>query len=262
MRRAVVASAICGAGALWFLARTPALAASSSPAPGHLLPSQLNFLADPTLAFGLLLVALLGIGLELMHPGATVPGTVGLLASALAVAALLDLPLNLFGLVLVAAAVGLFVLDITATSHGVLSVAGIAAAVAGGWLLFRAPGVDPVALVAMPVALGVIWLWLSAKALEVRRRSYPALPQELLGLEAKVMQAAGDKAVVRVEGELWSVVERDGHPLPEGSVVEILAQDGLTLIVRRVLAPQASIENAAPERGAAPGAASEAWRKR
>ncbi len=235
MRRSSVAGAICGAGAGGLLAQSTVLAASPDRT-GHLLPAPLSVLADPTLAFGLLLLALLGVGLEAMHPGAVVPGTVGLLSGVLAVAALLDLSLNLLGLVLVAVAAGLFVLDLGAQSHGVLSVAGMAAAAAGGWLLFRGPGVDPVALVALPVALGTIWLWLSARAMAVRRRAYPAVPQELLGHCGLVVEPRDGGAVARVDGELWRVVERSDHPLSAGDEVEVLAQDGLTLIVRQTAA--------------------------
>lgn len=235
MRRSSVAGAICGAGAGGLLAQSTVLAASPDRT-GHLLPAPLSVLADPTLAFGLLLLALLGVGLEAMHPGAVVPGTVGLLSGVLAVAALLDLSLNLLGLVLVAVAAGLFVLDLGAQSHGVLSVAGMAAAAAGGWLLFRGPGVDPVALVALPVALGAIWLWLSARAMAVRRRAYPAVPQELLGHCGLVVEPRDGGAVARVDGELWRVVERSDHPLSAGDEVEVLAQDGLTLIVRQTAA--------------------------
>ena len=235
MRRSSVAGAICGAGVGGLLAQSTVLAASPARA-SHLLPTQLSVLADPTLAFGLLLLALLGLGLEAMHPGAIVPGTVGILSGVLAAAALLDLPLNLLGLVLVAVAAGLFVLDLGAQSHGVLSVAGMAAAGAGGWLLFRGPGVDPVALVALPVALGAIWLWLSARAMEVRRRTYPAVPQELLGHLGLVVEQRDGGAVARVDGELWRVVERSEHPLAVGDEVEVLAQDGLKLIVRQTAA--------------------------
>ena len=235
MRRSTVALATCGAGVGGLLAQAPVLAASPATA-GHLLPPQLGVLADPTLTFGLLLLALLGLGLELMHPGAIVPGTVGLLAGVLAAAGLLDLPLNLLGLLLVAVAAGLFVLDLSAQSHGVLSVAGMAAAAAGGWLLFRGPGVDPVALIALPVVLGGIWLWLSARALEVRRRSFPAVPQELLGHAGTVVEERPEGAVARVDGELWRVIERSDHRLQPGDEVEVLAQDGLTLIVRQTSA--------------------------
>lgn len=240
MRRTVVASAICGAGVSWLLALSPVLAASQNPSSGahHLLPGQLNFLADPTLAFGLLLLALLGVGLELLHPGAVVPGTVGLIAGILAFGGLLDLPLNLVGLALLAGAVALFVIDISAPTHGVLSLGGVTAAAGGGWLLFRSPGVDPVALVALPVILGAGWLWLSSRALQVRRRPYPAVPQELLGRAAQVVRSDSAEAAVSIDGELWRAIERDGVPLEVGSEVEVLAQDGLTLIVRMSAPPR------------------------
>lgn len=233
MRLSVRAAAISGVGIATVLAQSPVLAAQPAGQTGaHLLPGQLAFLANPTLAFGLILLALVGLGLELLHPGAVVPGTVGLLAGILAVAGLIDLPLNLLGLVLLGAAVALFVVDLGATSHGVLSIAGVAAAGVGGWLLFQGQGVDLVALILLPVGMGAIWMWLSSRALRVRRRPYGAMPQELLGLHGVVIRVHEGAAEVRVAGEVWRVVALGEAPLAIGTEVEVLAQDGLTLIVR------------------------------
>lgn len=254
MRRSVTAAAISGAGVATILAQTPVLAAQPAGATGaHLLPTQLAFLANPTLAFGLLLVAMVGIGLELLHPGAIVPGTVGLLAGILAVAGLMDLPLNLLGLVLLAAAAALFVVDLGAASHGVLSLAGIGAAAAGGWLLFQDHGVDLVALIMLPLGLGAIWLWLSSRAMRVRRQPYGAVLQELLGLRGVVIRLHEGTAEARVAGEVWRVVARDGDPLEVGMEVEVLAQDGLTLIVRPTGLAKTSTSGAGAGEPSAPG---------
>ena len=204
-----------------------------------LLPSALGFLADPTLVFGLLLLALLGVGVELVHPGALVPGIVGLVAGALAIVGLLALPLNLFGLLLVGAAVAFFILDISVPSHGAVSVLGIAAAIAGGWLLFRQPGVSPIALLGLPLGMGALWVIVSGRALEVRHKDFPQTPHELLGLTGIVRERAAPVGLAEVGGELWRVVSRDDSPLDVGSEIEVLAQDGLTLIVRLTGVPVA-----------------------
>lgn len=196
------------------------------------LPSQLSVLSDPNVAFGLLLLAMLGLGLELVHPGTLFPGIVGLTAGGLVVVGLIGARVDLIGLLVIGIAVGLFVVDLVAASHGALTVAGVAVAIAGGVLMFWGRPISPIAVVGLPLGLGAVWAVLSRRALEVRHRPYPKQPQELLGQTGIVMNGGNGVGLASVAGELWRVVSRDAALIPEGSEVEVMAQDGLTLIVR------------------------------
>jgi membrane-bound serine protease (ClpP class) len=211
------------------MAAGPASVATSHPS------GFLGFLANPTVAFVLLLVALLGVGLEVIHPGTLVFGSIGVLAGALAVAGLLNLSVDWFGLVLVCSAAALLVVDTSGQSHGLISLAGVAAAVAGGLLLFRTPngesGVNLVALITVPVVAGGIWITLSQRALRVRHLPFATTTHELLGLTAVVRERADPYGTAAIEGELWRIVSRQGEPVEVGAEVEVMAQDGLTLIV-------------------------------
>lgn len=247
MRPVAIVSAALGAGGFALGAQLPVLAASvgppTAPAMTHqlALPAALGFLADPTLVFGLLLLALLGIGVELVHPGALVPGIVGLLAGVAAVVGLVALPLNPIGLVVVGAAVGLFILDISVPSHGTVSLLGIAAAIGGGWLLFRSPGVNLIALLGLPLGMGALWVSASGRALAVRHRPFPQTPNELLGMTGVIRERAAPVGLAEVGGELWRAVARDDSALEVGSEIEVLAQDGFTLIVRLTGLPVPSL---------------------
>lgn len=195
----------------------------------------LGLLANPTVAFVLLLVALLGLGLEVIHPGTILFGAVGVVAGVLAVVGLLNLPVDLLGLVLVCSAAALLVVDTSGQSHGLVSLAGVGAAVAGGLLLVRSSpaeeGVNLVALITVPVVAGGIWITLSRRALRVRHLPYASSTHELLGLTAVVRERANPNGIAAIEGELWRVATRNGEPLEVGTEVEVMAQDGLTLIV-------------------------------
>ena len=238
MRRLAVAGSALVAGTLAVGIQIPVLVEAAgrslpgTPSVHSGLTSTLGFLADPNLTFGLILLALLGVGMELLHPGAIVPGVVGLLAGVLAVAGLLQLPINLVGLLLVAAAAALFIVDTASPTHGLLSVAGAGAAIAGGWLLFRGQGVDPVVLLTLPLAMGGAWILLKARVLGVRNRPFPLETQDLLGRSAKVLERASPIGIAQVDGELWRVVDRDNALLEPGSEVQIVAQIGLTLVVK------------------------------
>ena len=235
MRRAPILGASLVAGAGFFGSQLQAMAAG----PGSVAASHpsgfLGILANPTVAFVLLLIALLGVGLEAIHPGTFVFGSIGVAAGALAIAGLLNLSVYWLGLVLVSSAVALLVVDTSGQSHGLISLSGVAAAVAGGLLLFRTPsgesGVNLVALVTVPVVAGGIWITLSRRALRVRHLPFAATSHELLGLTAVVRERADPQGIAAVEGELWRIVSRQGEPIEVGAEVEVMAQDGLTLIV-------------------------------
>jgi len=97
----------------------------------------LGALIDPTIAALLLLLAAYGIITELTSPGAILPGVVGGIAAVLAVVSLANLPLNIAGALMLIVALGLFVADLKANTHGILSAGGVVALVLG--LAFR-PG--------------------------------------------------------------------------------------------------------------------------
>jgi len=238
MRRLAIAGAALVAGSASLGFQAPALASGLADGAHRVasasafVPPQLNLLSDPNVAFGLLLLAVLGLGLELVHPGVLIPGVIGLIAGGLAVAGLIGARVDLLGLLVIGVAIGLFVVDVIATSHGALTVAGVAVAIAGGVLMFWGRPISPVAVVGIPLSLGTVWIVLSRRALQVRHRPYSKQPQELLGETGLVRDGGNGVGLALVAGELWRVVSRDAAPIPAGSEVEVLAQDGLTLIVR------------------------------
>jgi membrane-bound serine protease (ClpP class) len=108
----------------------------------------LTALIDPTIAALLLLLAAYGIITELSQPGAILPGVVGGIAAVLAVVSLANLPVNIAGALMLIVALGLFVADIKANTHGILSAGGIVALVLGlAFLVNTGPiglGVSPI----------------------------------------------------------------------------------------------------------------------
>src|SRR6266513_2010325 len=91
----------------------------------------------PEVMFILMLIAIYGIIGELTTPGAILPGVVGAIALVLALYLAAILPVNVTGLVLIALALMLFIFDVYATTHGVLTVGGIIAFLIGSLMLFN-----------------------------------------------------------------------------------------------------------------------------
>src|SRR5580704_7718358 len=92
---------------------------------------------QPQVMMLLLLIAIYGIIAEMSHPGAIFPGVAGALALILLLYMSATLPLNIAGLALVLLALALFVVDIFAPTHGVLTGGGIVAFFLGTIMLFN-----------------------------------------------------------------------------------------------------------------------------
>src|SRR5580692_617369 len=80
----------------------------------------LAYLLDPNIAFVLLAVGALALYAEFNHPGAVVPGTVGVVFILLAIFALNLLPTRFAAVVLIFASFVLFALEAKFAAHGVL----------------------------------------------------------------------------------------------------------------------------------------------
>jgi membrane-bound serine protease (ClpP class) len=113
--------------------------------------------ANPNLAYILLMIGLLGLYFEFAHPGAILPGVLGGISLLLAVFAFQILPINYVGLGLVLLAVILFILEVKVQSFGMLAVGGIAAMIIGSLMLIKAPidELRPSLRFVLPVALGI-----------------------------------------------------------------------------------------------------------
>src|SRR5262249_10550215 len=99
----------------------------------------LSRVLDPNLALILALAGLIGIYLEVTHPGFILPGVVGSISLILALFAFNMLPVNWTGAALILLAIVLFTLEATVTSHGILALGGIISMIAGGLMLVEGP---------------------------------------------------------------------------------------------------------------------------
>ena len=84
----------------------------------------LDFLLDPNIAFLVLAVGALALYAEFNHPGAVVPGVVGVVFILLALFALNLLPTRYAAFTLIIAAFVLFVLEAKFATHGILGIGG------------------------------------------------------------------------------------------------------------------------------------------
>jgi membrane-bound serine protease (ClpP class) len=197
----------------------------------------LDFLIDPNLISLMLSLGVLGLIVELWHPGLIFPATFGILCLAIAFYGLDVLPVNWAGLILIAAAFAFWIAELfIAFSHGALTLAGAACFVFGTLLLFQPAGsgyqVSVWVSLAVALTVSAFFALALAKVVQIRRRPPSVGPQAIVGSHGEVRT----DGLVSVNGELWKAREADGERLARGEDVEVVALDGLELVVRRMKA--------------------------
>ncbi len=193
----------------------------------------LDVLMDPNIAFLLLAIGALALYIEFNHPGAVIPGTVGVVFILLAIFALNLLPTRFAALGLILGAFALFAAEAKFASHGILTIGGIILLTLGGLLLVDAPipqmRVHLVTALAVSVPFGIITAFLMTIAVRARRNKVVTGAQGLVGETGVTQTALSPHGKVFVHGELWDAIA--STPLAVGELVRVKNVDGLMLQV-------------------------------
>ncbi|MDO9026903.1 MAG: nodulation protein NfeD [bacterium] len=196
----------------------------------------LSVISDPNIAYIFFMLGLLGLYFEFSNPGAVLPGVVGAISLILAFFAFQTLSVSYAGMLLILLSIVLFIIDVKAATHGVLTVGGIVAMFIGSVMLFNAP--DPamraslqviIPVVAVTAAFFIIGVWLSIKTL-------------------KTKPVSGDKGLLGQEGDARTPVNKDGGrvfvagthwsawsdtEIAEGTKIRVVEVKGMTLKITK-----------------------------
>jgi membrane-bound serine protease (ClpP class) len=185
----------------------------------------LSFLANPNVAYLLLALGMLGIYVEVTHPGGIFPGVVGVIAMLLALYSLSVLPLSWAGVALIVVALLLFLLEVKVTSYGFLTIGGLICFVLGSLMLFDGPIPD------MRVSLGVVLptavvvagatVFLLSRVIQVHRRQVMTGMAGLVGEVGKALSDLDPSGKVLVHGEYWDARSTGGR-IDKGSEVRVV----------------------------------------
>jgi membrane-bound serine protease (ClpP class) len=188
-------------------------------------------IADPNIAYLLLLVGVYGLIFEFMSPGSYLPGLIGAVSLIVSLFSLNLLPVNYAGLALIVLGIGLLAGEAFAPGVGALGVGGTVALALGSLILFKGPvpemQISPV-LVGVVAAASLAYFSIVVAA-AVRNRRRPAAVGNLVGASGPVLSWAGEEGFVRLEGESWRA--RSARPLAPGQTAKVTARDGLTVVV-------------------------------
>jgi membrane-bound serine protease (ClpP class) len=205
----------------------------------------LGYLMDPNISFILLAIGALALYAEFNHPGAVIPGTVGVVFILIAAFALNLLPTRFAALALILGAFALFTAEAKFASHGVLTIGGIVLLTLGGLLLVDSPipemRVHLLTALAVSIPLGLITAFLMSLAFQARRNKLVSGSPGLIGEIGTAQTPLCPRGKLFVHGELWDAVS--SADVAAGETVVVRRVDGLLLHVEplRVSLPVAAV---------------------
>ena len=207
-----------------------------------LIEQMLSILTNPNIVFLLLTIGVQAIIIELSSPGGWVAGFIGAVCLALAAYGLGVLTVNWFGLVFLAIAFALFILDIKAPTHGALTVAGVASLIVGSLVLFNSPASPSFQRVSVPLVVltsvftGGIFFAFLLFAVRAQKSPIRTGVESILGRVGTVRDALAPVGTVQLGGELWTAQAVEGEgALQAGERVEVVRLEGNRLLVRKAV---------------------------
>lgn len=190
----------------------------------------LSYLSNPMIALLLGAIGVIGLYIEFSNPGMLFPGAIGAVCLVLAAIAFQILSVNWAGLLIIAIAIVLFVLEFNVPSFGLLTLGGIVCLIIGGMMLFEGPipelrlGFWQMVPFALTFALISIFLLRL-----VIRAHLGTVTTGNPGLVGAVGQIRNGK--IFVHGEIWNVAGADRYA--DGERVTVERVEGMVLHVRK-----------------------------
>ena len=199
----------------------------------------LDILSDPNIAYILMLLGIYGLLFELYNPGSVLPGVVGGISLILAFYSLHTLPVNYAGLALILFGIVLFIVDIKAVSHGVLSIGGVISLVLGSMMLIRSDSALEIVQISWSVILTsaalslIFFMFVVGFGLRALKSRPPTGREGLIGETGESLTLLRPEGRVRVHGEIWNAVSDSGK-IAKDAKIRVVSVDNLTLHVEEL----------------------------
>ena len=190
-------------------------------------------IANPNVAYILMMLGVYGLIIELGNPGLILPGIVGAICLILAFYAFSALPVSYAGVALILLAMLLFVAEFLVSGFGMLAGGGVIALALGSIMLMDTdlPFLQVSWKVMLPMILFSSGFAVLAGVMAVRSQGRKPVSGEegLIGHLVTLDQDLSPEGYIHLEGEIWRA--RAHGTLPKGTRVRVTGFDGLTVLV-------------------------------
>ena len=196
----------------------------------------LNIISDTNIAYLLMILGFYGLFFEIRSPGAIFPGVLGGIFLVLAFFAFQILPINYAGLALIIIAIILFILEISITSYGLLTIGGLISMILGSMMLFDVSGVPKelysvsLAVIIPVVVFTALFFAVALSYAFKAHKNKPTTGMEgIVGDTGLAITDIGNSGTVEVHGEIWKATALE--PISKNAQITVKAVDHMLLTV-------------------------------
>lgn len=196
----------------------------------------LDLISNPSIAYILLMLGILGMYFEFSNPGAILPGVLGGIFLILAFFAMQQLPINVAGILLILFATLLFILEVKVTSYGILTIGGIISMLLGSLMLFKStPSLSihlPISVIlAVTLATSAFFIFAISMALRTHRQKVTTGKEGIVGEIGIAVTNIDPEGEVKIHGEYWKANSK--LKIKKNEKVKVVGVEGLRLIVEK-----------------------------
>ena len=199
------------------------------------IDSLRSALSDPSLAYLLLMLAVLGISVETLTPGLIFPSTIGIISGLFAFLALSGLDVNPIGLALIILSLGFFIAEALVRSKGSITALGLISIIIGSIFLFKGGSTNranPFLMAGTTIVISAVLVFIANRVVAAQRKRIATGREEFKGSMAVVRTVLNPEGIVFSQGELWKAALDKGSAAP-GEEVIITGLEGLKLFVKK-----------------------------
>ncbi len=194
-------------------------------------------IANPTIAYMLLMIGMWGIILEFSHPGTFIPGVVGGISLILAFYSFQILPISYAGVGLIVLGFILFIMEVLTPTYGPLAIGGVISLALGSLMLIKVKApflqISRVSIIVAVALTGSFFVFALAMAFRTMRRKPITGKRGLVGETGEVKERIEPSLEGRVfiAGEWWKAIADE--TIEVGEKVRVVEVNRLTLKVEK-----------------------------
>ncbi|MBU1626257.1 nodulation protein NfeD [bacterium] len=193
----------------------------------------LSIIANPNVAYILMMLGFYGIYFELSHPGTIFPGVIGVLCLILAFFAFQTLPISYAGLLLITLALILFIAELKVQSHGLLALGGMISLIIGSMMLIDSDkygkGIDWYVIFGATGLTAILLLIVLTLVFKSQRRQPETAIAGIIGKRGVAKSDMPLDGKIFIDGSLWDAKSKEA--IRKGDKVVVKSVDGLILNV-------------------------------
>ena len=198
----------------------------------------MKVIANPNICYLLFIAGIIGLGVELTHPGVIFPGVFGALSLVLSFVAMSVLPVNYGGLILILLGLIFLVAEAFLPSFGVVGIGGVVSFILGSFFLIDPSNEQGLRLAwstIIPTGVCAVGIFIFIGYLAVsnfRRRKKP-ITDSFIGESVRVINVDSSGVQVSINGEIWKATVLKEGTVVVGDMVKVKEVKGLELIVEK-----------------------------